>query len=188
MRADEPKRPPTAESALPPWIQETGDPVTSPPTKATRASVAAKGPSGMEKATVAAFIAIAGGALVLSVVRDALVGWNYGAVPLKWSSDPGVFRTELILAGCAASVTLVSLWMTARSNRATGQIVMWFGLGILGLGILSFAVGQTGFQVVAPIDALERQELIYALLGVIGAVIGGLMAFIGAVFMKGIVD
>jgi len=130
------------------------------------------------------FIAIAGGLFVWSVVRDALVGWNYGAVLVEWSSDPGVFRTELILALCAAIVTFVSVWKIARSNRAIGQIVMWLGLGMLGLGILSFGVGQTGFQVVAPIEPLSRgQELRYVLLGVISAVIGGLMAFIGVAFM-----
>jgi hypothetical protein len=129
------------------------------------------------------FIAIAGGLFVVSVVRGALVGWNNGAGPLKWSSDPGVFRTELILALCAAIVTFVSVWKIARSTRATGQIVMWLGLGMLGLGILSYGVGQTGFQVVAPFEGLERPEIVYEFLGVISAVIGGLMAFIGAAFM-----
>jgi Mn2+/Fe2+ NRAMP family transporter len=62
---------------------------------------------------------------------------------------------------------------------------MWLGLGMLGLGILSYGVGQTGLQVVAPdvSDELERQEWWYVIRGVIGAVIGGLMAFIGAAFM-----
>jgi hypothetical protein len=54
---------------------------------------------------------------------------------------------------------------------------------MLGLGILSCLVGQTGFQVVALFDELERQEMLYVILGVISAVIGGLMAFIGAAFM-----
>jgi hypothetical protein len=138
------------------------------------------------KTVTSGIIAIAGGLFVWSVVRDALVGWNYGfegALKWSWSSDPGVFRTELILALCAAIVTFVSVWKIARSNRATGQIVMWLGLGMLGLGILSYGVGQTGFQVVAPIIDLSRPELLYVLLGVISAVIGGLMAFIGAAFM-----
>jgi Mn2+/Fe2+ NRAMP family transporter len=108
---------------------------------------------------------------------------DYGFALVKWSSDPGVFRTELILALCAAIVTFVSVWKIARSNRATGRIVMWLGLGMLGLGILSCLVGQTGFQVVALFDELERQEMLYVILGVISAVIGGLMAFIGAAFM-----
>ena len=60
---------------------------------------------------------------------------------------------------------------------------MWLGLGMLGLGILSCGVAQTGFQVVAPIKEGERPELLYVILGVISAVIGGLMAFIGAAFM-----
>lgn len=141
-------------------------------------------PAGITAATV--FIAIMGGLFVWSVVRDALVGWNYGfggALKWSWSSDPGVFRTELILALCAAVVTFVSAWKTARSNRATGQIVMWLGLGVLGLGILSYGVAQTGFQVVAPIMEASRPEWSYVFWGVIGAVIGGLMAFIGAAFM-----
>ena len=129
------------------------------------------------------FIAIVGGLFVWSVVRDALVGMDYGFALVKWSSDPGVFRTELILALCAAIVTFVSVWKIARSSRATGRIVMWLGLGMLGLGILSCLVGQTGFQVVALFDELERQEMLYVILGVISAVIGGLMAFIGAAFM-----
>ena len=142
-------------------------------------------PATRTAATV--FTAIAGGLFVWSVVRDALVGWsywNYGAPPPKWgwSSDPGVFRTELILALCAAIVTFVSVWKIARSNRATG-LVMWLGLGMLGLGIFSCGVAQTGFQVVAPIHEWERPELLYVILGVIGAVIGGLMAFISAAFM-----
>lgn len=135
-------------------------------------------PAGKTAATV--FIAIVGGVFVWAVVRDALVGMKYyGVVLVKWSSDPGAFRTELILALCAAIVTFVSEWKIARSNRATGQIVMWLGLGMLGLGILSYGVGQTGLQVVAPDvgDVLERQEWYYVILGVIGAVIGGLMAF-----------
>jgi hypothetical protein len=102
------------------------------------------------KTAATVFIAIVGGLFVWSVVRDALVGWNYGfggALKWSWSSDPGVFRAELILALCAAIVTFVSVWKIARSNRATGQIVMWLGLGILGLGILSYGVAQTGFQV-----------------------------------------
>jgi hypothetical protein len=138
-------------------------------------------PATRTAATV--FVAIAGGLFVWSVVRDALVGMDYGFALVKWSSDPGVFRTELILALCAAIVTFVSVWKIARSNRATGRIVMWLGLGMLGLGILSCLVGQTGFQVVALFDELERQEMLYVILGVISAVIGGLMAFIGAAFM-----
>jgi hypothetical protein len=138
-------------------------------------------PATRTAATV--FIAIAGGLFVWSVVKDALVGMDYPFAPVKWSSDPGVFRTELILALCAAYVTFVSVWKIASSNRATGQIVMWLGLGMLGLGILSCLVGQTGFQVVALFDQLERQEVLYVILGLISAVIGGLMAFIGAAFM-----
>jgi len=138
-------------------------------------------PATRTAATV--FIAIAGGLFVWSVVRNALVGMDYGGVLVKWSSDPGVFRTELILALCAAIVTFVSAWKIARSNRATGQIVMWLGLGMLGLGILSCGAGQTGFQVVALFDELERQEMLYVVLGVISAVIGGLIAFTGAAFM-----
>jgi hypothetical protein len=46
-------------------------------------------------------------------------------------------------------------------------------------------VGQTGFQVVAPLEPLERGEIGYEILGVISAAIGGLMAFIGAAFMEG---
>ena len=142
------------------------------------------------KAAATVFIAIVGGLFVWSVVRDALVGWNYGfggALNWSWSSDAGVFRTELILALCAAIVTLVSVWGIARSSRATGQIVMWLGLGILGLGILSYGVAQTGFQVVAPMMEASRPEWSYVFWAVIGAVIGGLMAFIGAAFtfMKG---
>ena len=136
------------------------------------------------KTAATVFIAIVGGLFVWSVVRDALVGiYYYGFVLVKWSSDPGAFRTELILALCVAIVTVVSVWKIARSNRATGQIVMWLGLGILGLGILSFGVAQTGFQVVAPIMTEERPELLYVFWGVIGAVIGGLMAFISAACM-----
>ena len=134
---------------------------------------------GRTAATV--FIAIMGGLFVWSVVRDALVGWNYGfggALKWSWSSDPGVFRTEIFLALCAAIVTFVSVWKIARSNRATGQIVMWLGLGMLGLGILSYGVGQTGFQVMA-----DETAIVYVIFGVISAVIGGLMAFIGAAFM-----
>jgi hypothetical protein len=140
-------------------------------------------PATRTPATV--FIAIAGGLFVWSVVRDALVGmdYGYGALLVKWSSDPGVFRYELILALCAAIVTFVSVRKIARSNRATGQIVMWLGLGVLVLGILSFAAGKTGFEVVAPIEPLERKEIVYEILGLISAVIGGLMAFIGAAFM-----
>ena len=138
-------------------------------------------PATRTAATV--FIAIAGGLFVWSVVSNALVGMDYGFALVKWSSDPGVFRTELILALCAAIVTFVSVWKIARSNRATGQIVMWLGLGMFGLGILSGLVGQTGFQVVALFDELERQEMLYVILGVVSAVIGGLMAFIGAAFM-----
>jgi hypothetical protein len=82
-------------------------------------------PATRTPATV--FIAIVGGLFVWSVVRDALVGMDYGFALVKWSSDPGVFRTELILALCAAIVTFVSVWKIARSNRATGQIVMWLG-------------------------------------------------------------
>ncbi|HEX7543855.1 MAG TPA: hypothetical protein VF361_03560 [Candidatus Limnocylindrales bacterium] len=136
------------------------------------------------KTVATVFIAIAGGLFVWKVVRDALDGMDYGFALVKWSSDPGVFRTELILALCAAIVTFVSVWKIARSNRATGQIVMWLGLGMLGLGILSYGVGQTGFQVVeAPFEPLERPEWFYVFLGVISAVIGGLMAFIGVAFM-----
>ena len=138
-------------------------------------------PAIITAATV--FIAIAGGLFVWKVVRDALVGMDYGFALVKWSSDPGVFRTELILALCAAIVTFVSVWKIARSNRATGQIVMWLGLGMLGLGILSYGVAQTGFQVVAPMMEASRPEWSYVFWGVIGAVIGGLMAFIGAAFM-----
>jgi hypothetical protein len=137
------------------------------------------------KTAATVFIAIAGGLFVWKVVRDALVGMDYGFALVKWSSDPGVFRTELILALCAAIVTFVSVWKIARSNRATGRLVMWLGLGMLGLGILSYGVGQTGFQVVAPLEPLERGEIGYEILGVISAAIGGLMAFIGAAFMEG---
>ena len=183
MRVGKPKRPATAEFGVPPWLQETRDPGPMPPAEEVRASVATKGQWGMGKTAATVFIAIAGGLFVWKVVRDALVGMDYGFALVKWSSDPGVFRTELILALCAAYVTFVSVWKIARSNRATGQIVMWLGLGILGLGILSYGVAQIGFRVVAPMMEASRPEWSYVFWGVIGAVIGGLMAFIGAAFM-----
>ena len=155
----------------------------TPPAEEGRASVATKGRWGLGKTVATVFIAIVGGLFVWSVVRDALVGMDYGFALVKWSSEPGVFRTEIFLALCAAIVMFVSVWKIVRSNRGAGQIVMWLGLTLLGLGILSYRVGQTGFQVVAPLEPLERRELLYLFLGVISAVIGGLMAFIGAAFM-----
>jgi hypothetical protein len=138
-------------------------------------------------AAVAGFllVALAGGCalLAVNVAREALSGSRY----VHWSDDPGVWLGELVLAGAAAALGVVAIAFTARrfGTGAAGRAdtFAWIGLGFVGAGILSVAVGWLGLHVPTTpgYDVLSRGEPMFIIYGAVVGAFGVLVTLVAAV-------
>lgn len=119
-------------------------------------------------------LAIAGGALAVSVAGDAFRGSRY----VSWSADPVVFMGELALAAGSVLVVVAIVTLAVRSTRTgpRGDVdaAGWVGLGFLAIGVISIAVGWLGLKVPTTpgYDVLSRGEPLYMIRGAVSCAFG----------------